>query len=43
MSRYTHLTEAELRLAVAEAVGDDRDILDVVRRRKEQKLRRQDG
>lgn len=33
MSGYTHLTVREVRLAVAEAVGDDRDVLAVVRAR----------
>lgn len=39
MSGYTHLTERELRLAVAEAVGDDRDVLAVVQRRLAEKRR----
>jgi len=35
MSRYAHLDIEDIRLATAEAVGDGRDILDVVRQKTE--------
>lgn len=33
MSRYAHLTVDDIRLATAEAVGDERDILEVVKQK----------